>query len=70
MGKKKLCEVCQLPLLKAEIKENRTEHYACRNVKYFKKKGGNTSTSRRKSALKTMIKKPNIFRKIFRNEDY
>jgi hypothetical protein len=59
------CTICEEPLLKAEIKENRTEHYSCRRLKRFKRIVSTASDSERSEAFKIIIKKPNVFRKLF-----
>jgi len=59
------CKICGDPLLKEGSKENRTEHYSCRRLKLFKNKVSTASENDRKEAFKIIIKKPNVFRKLF-----
>jgi len=59
----KKCKICNESLLKADTKENRTEHYACRRLKLFSTKG--IKDSEQKEAFKRIIQKPNLFRKLF-----
>lgn len=61
----KKCKVCGEDLNKTG-KENRTEHYGCRNIKVLSKKGmDKTCKTREISALKTMEKKPSLFKIFF-----
>lgn len=57
----KNCTICGKPCKK----KGRTEHYGCRCVKDFKKQGDNVAVTKRKTAFKTMIQFPNVFRKLF-----
>lgn len=57
----KNCTICGEPLKK----KGRTVHYICRCAEKFKKNGGNTSETRRKTAFKGFIENPNLFRKMF-----
>jgi len=59
------CVICGDPLLKDGFKENRTEHYACRTLKKFRKKVNIASEPLRKEAFKIIVRKPNVFRKLF-----
>jgi len=59
----KECKLCNEPLLKADTKPDRTEHYACRRLKRFSTKG--IKDSEQKEAFKIIIKKPKLFRKLF-----
>ena len=61
----KKCTICSEPLLKEDIKENRTEHYGCRCVKIANKNLGNTCNTRMETACKTLDKKPGLLLKMF-----
>lgn len=56
------CKVCGDPL----IKEERTEHYGCRNIKVLSKKGvDDTCSTRFISAVKALDRKPGLFERFF-----
>lgn len=61
----KNCTICHKPLKKAETKENRTEHFACRQVKILSKNYQNIAETRRNVAVKQMIKFPDVMRNLF-----
>jgi len=66
MANNENCTICGTKLNKSESKENRTEHYGCRNVKTLFKKGlDKTCKTREVSAIKTIEKKPNLLSKFF-----
>lgn len=60
------CTICGKPLKKKEYKENRTEHFACRQVKILSKNYQNVAKTRRQVAIKQMIRFPEVMRKLFR----
>lgn len=62
----KNCKICERELNKEDIKENRTEHYACRQVKILSKNYQNIAETRRNVAVKQMIRFPNAMRNLFR----
>lgn len=62
----KKCSVCGEKLTSKGIEKGRTVHYVCRCAQKFKKNGGNTSETRRKTAFKGFIKNPQMFRNLFR----
>ena len=61
----KNCKICGEPLIKGSIKENRTEHYKCRRLRLFKNNVATATEGERIEAFKIIVKKPNLFRKIF-----
>ncbi len=61
----KNCTICGNPLSKKGIEKGRTEHYACRCAKMFKKNGAKTSNTRQKTAFKAFMKFPESFYNLF-----
>ena len=60
------CTICKNLLNKVETKENRTEHFACRQVKLLSENYQNIAETRRNVAIKQMIRFPDVMRNLFR----